>query len=76
MDRGGPGVAGATDVNRAPAQLQSARRCQERAGVFFPLIEADAGDVPLPSGSFDLAVSECGASLWCDPVRWVAHLAQ
>ena len=39
-------------------------------------IEADAGDVPLPSGSFDLAVSECGASLWCDPARWVPEAAR
>lgn len=65
-----------TGVDVTPAQLESARRCQERAGVFFPLIEADAGDVPLPSGSFDLAVSECGASLWCDPVRWVPEAAR
>ena len=59
-----------------PAQLQSARDCQQRAGIFFPLVEADAGDVPLPTGSFDLAVSECGASLWCDPARWVPEAAR
>ena len=65
-----------TGVDLTPAQLASARRCQERSGIFFPLIEADAGDVPLPSGSFDLAVSECGASLWCDPARWVPEAAR
>jgi SAM-dependent methyltransferase len=46
------------------------------AAVFFPLIEADAGNVPLPPGSFDLAISECGASLWCDPRRWVPEAAR
>ncbi len=29
-----------------------------------------------PSGSFDLAISECGASLWCDPARWVPEAAR
>jgi SAM-dependent methyltransferase len=37
----------------------------------FPLIEANAEDVPLPDGAFDLAVSEYGASLWCDPYLWI-----
>jgi SAM-dependent methyltransferase len=65
-----------TGVDLTAAQLASARRCQERSGIVFPLIEADAGNVPLPSGSFDLAVSECGASLWCDPARWVPEAAR
>jgi SAM-dependent methyltransferase len=65
-----------TGVDLTPAQLATARRCPERSGVFFPLIEADAGDVPLPSGGFDLAVSKCGASLWCDPARWVPEAAR
>jgi SAM-dependent methyltransferase len=38
-------------------------------------MEADAGAVPLPDATFDLVVSECGASLWCDPVRWVPEAA-
>ena len=65
-----------TGVDVTPAQLESARRCQDRSGISFPLIEADAADVPLPSGSFDLAISECGASLWCDPARWVPEAAR
>jgi SAM-dependent methyltransferase len=65
-----------TGVDVTPAQLESARSCQQRSGVFFPLIEADAGNVPLPPGSFDLAISECGASLWCDPRRWVPEAAR
>ena len=58
-----------TGIDVTPAQLESARRCQDRSGIWFPLIEADAAEVPLPSGSFDVAISECGASLWCDPAR-------
>jgi ubiquinone/menaquinone biosynthesis C-methylase UbiE len=40
------------------------------------LIEANAEDVPLPRESFDLAFSEYGASIWCDPALWVAEAAR
>jgi SAM-dependent methyltransferase len=65
-----------TGVDLTAAQLRTARRCQDRFGVRFPLVEADAGNTPLPDASFDLAVSECGASLWCDPRRWVPEAAR
>jgi SAM-dependent methyltransferase len=65
-----------TGVDVTPAQLASARRCQDRFGIAFPLIEADAADVPLPSDCFDLAISECGASLCCDPARWLPEAAR
>jgi SAM-dependent methyltransferase len=58
-------------VDVTPAQLATARRCQEEFDLGFPLVEASAEDVPLPSESFDLAVSEYGASIWCDPHRWL-----
>jgi SAM-dependent methyltransferase len=48
----------------------------ERTGVSFPLIEAPGERVPLPDASFDLAVSEFGASLWADPALWVAEAAR
>ena len=54
-----------------PAQLESARRMMAETGIEFPLVEADAEDVPLPEGSFDLALSEYGASISCDPARWI-----
>ncbi len=58
-------------VDVTPAQLETARRCQAEFGLDFPLVEASAEDVPLPSESFDLAVSEYGASIWCDPHLWI-----
>lgn len=58
-------------VDVTPAQLATARRCQAEFGIHFPLVEASAEDVPLPAESFDLAVSEYGASIWCDPHRWL-----
>jgi SAM-dependent methyltransferase len=63
-------------VDVTPAQLETARAMQERFGLEFPLIEANAEEVPLPDGAFDLALSEYGASLWCDPDRWVAEAAR
>jgi SAM-dependent methyltransferase len=63
-------------VDVSPAQLATARRCQDQADLWFPLIEADAGDVPLPAASFDLALSECGASVYCDPQRWIPEAAR
>lgn len=70
--------AGARPVglDLTPAQLETARRCQRNFGLSFPLVEASADDVPLPSNSFDLAVSEYGASVWCNPERWVAEAAR
>ena len=54
-------------VDPTPAQLATAKRCQREFGLEFPLVEAAAEAVPLPDASFDLAVSEYGASLWADP---------
>jgi SAM-dependent methyltransferase len=65
-----------TGVDVTPAQLATARRMQERHDLRFPLVEASAEDVPLPDESFDLAVSEYGASIWCDPERWIAEAAR
>jgi SAM-dependent methyltransferase len=63
-------------VDPTHAQLTTAARCQRRSGMMFPLIEADAQDVPLRDASFDLVLSEYGASVWCDPDRWVAEAAR
>ena len=63
-------------VDLTPAQLDTARRCQQRFGLSFTLIEANAEKVPLAADSFDLAVSEYGASVWCDPERWIAEAAR
>ena len=63
-------------VDVTPAQLATARRCMAETGIEFPLVEASAEDVPLPDASFDLALSEHGASTWCDPHRWIPEAAR
>jgi SAM-dependent methyltransferase len=63
-------------VDVTPAQLETARRMDEEFGLGLELIEANAEDVPLPDASFDLAFSEYGASIWCDPALWIAEAAR
>ncbi|MEI7779035.1 MAG: class I SAM-dependent methyltransferase [Actinomycetes bacterium] len=63
-------------VDVTPAQLNTARRMQAQTGIEFALIEASAEAVPLPDASFDLALSEYGASLWCDPEKWIPEAAR
>ena len=58
-------------VDVTPAQLKTARAMQTRFGLEFPLVEANAEETGLPDQSFDLALSEYGASIWCDPYRWI-----
>jgi ubiquinone/menaquinone biosynthesis C-methylase UbiE len=63
-------------VDPTPAQLATARRMQDATGIRFPLVEAPGERVPLPDASFDLALSEYGASLWADPKLWVPEAAR
>jgi len=63
-------------VDPTPAQLATARRLQGETGIMFPLVQAPGERVPLPAASFDLAISEYGASLWADPRRWVPEAAR
>lgn len=63
-------------VDITSAQLATARAFQKEFGIDFPLIEAGAEAVPLPDASFDLAISEYGASIWCDPHTWIPEAAR
>ena len=63
-------------VDITPAQLETARALQREHGLAFPLVEASAEAVPLPDASFDIAISEYGAAIWCDPYRWIPEAAR
>jgi len=63
-------------VDVTPAQLATARRMNEQTGLGLELVEANAEQTGLPSASFDLAVSEYGASIWCDPRKWIPEAAR
>src|SRR2546421_4206036 len=49
---------------------------QAELGLDLGLVEASAEAVPLDDASFDLALSEYGASIWCDPYLWVPEAAR
>jgi SAM-dependent methyltransferase len=63
-------------IDNSRAQLTNAKRFQREFGLGFPLIHASAEEVPFADGSFDLAISEYGACLWCDPYRWIPEAAR
>jgi SAM-dependent methyltransferase len=63
-------------VDPTPAQLATAREMQKEFGLEFPLVEAVGESVPLPDASFDLVISEYGASIWADPERWIPEAAR
>jgi SAM-dependent methyltransferase len=65
-----------TGVDNSEAQLKVARELQNEFGIEFPLIHGDASHVPLPDASFDLVISEYGASIWCDPYHWIPEAAR
>jgi SAM-dependent methyltransferase len=63
-------------VDPTPAQLATARRMQEETGIEFPLIEGVGENVPLADASFDLVLSEYGASIWADPYLWIPEASR
>jgi SAM-dependent methyltransferase len=63
-------------IDISQAQLATARQLQQEFGLDFPLLHGNAETVPLPAASFDLAISEYGASIWCDPYAWIPEAAR
>jgi SAM-dependent methyltransferase len=63
-------------IDNSPAQLATARRMQEVHDLRFPLHLGSAEATPFPDGSFDFAISEYGAAIWCDPERWIPEAAR
>jgi SAM-dependent methyltransferase len=63
-------------IDNSPAQLDTARRFQQEFGLSFPLHLGNAEQTPFPDATFDLAISEYGASIWCDPYLWIPEAAR
>ncbi|HEV7657233.1 MAG TPA: class I SAM-dependent methyltransferase [Mycobacteriales bacterium] len=68
--------ANAVGIDNSAAQLATARAFQQEFGLEFPLVHGNAEHVPYPDASFDLALSEYGAAIWCDPYEWVPEAAR
>jgi len=63
-------------IDNSEQQLATARRLQAEHGLEFPLIHGNAEAVPFPDASFDLAISEYGASIWAGPYAWIPEAAR
>ncbi len=63
-------------VDLTPAQLETAQRLNRKTGLGLELVEANAEMVPLRDAIFDLVISEYGASIWCDPYKWIPEAAR
>jgi len=74
LKRGGARRVVGVDIT--PAQLETARRLDRKYGLGLELVEANAEATGLPGASFDLAISEYGASIWCDPYKWIPEAAR
>ena len=68
MARRGASVFG---IDISEEQLRTAHRLQDAAKLDIVFAHGDAENVPRPDGSFDFALSEYGAAIWCDPEVWL-----
>jgi SAM-dependent methyltransferase len=60
-------------IDLSERQLETAAALQREHDLAFPLVHASAERVPYPDESFDLAFSEYGAAIWCQPEVWLAE---
>jgi SAM-dependent methyltransferase len=63
-------------IDNSAKQLETARSFQDQHDLHFPLIHGNAENVPYQDFCFDLAVSEYGAAIWCDPYLWIPEAAR
>ena len=63
-------------LDNSSAQLATARMFQGEFNLPFPLIHGDGEHPPFRDESFNLAISEYGAAIWCDPYVWIPEAAR
>jgi len=60
-----------TGIDNSAEQLATARRLMQEHELPFELIHGNAETVPSADATFDFAISEYGAAIWCDPHVWI-----
>ena len=59
-------------IDNSAEQLATATRVAAEHGIDdIVWVHGNAEEVPEPDGSFDFAISEYGAAIWCDPQVWI-----
>lgn len=62
-----------TAIDVSPLQLATARRLAKEHAADITFLEGNAEETGLPGSSFDFAISEYGAAIWCPPDKWLAE---
>ena len=60
-----------TAIDNSVRQLETARRLATEHRLDITWIHGNAEQVPRPDCSYDFAISEYGAAIWCDPFVWI-----
>jgi SAM-dependent methyltransferase len=58
-------------IDVSERQLATARRLAAEHDLDIEFLHGSAEHVPRPDRSFDFAISEYGAAIWCDPFVWI-----
>lgn len=58
-------------IDNSEEQLKTATRLMNEHATELTLLHGNAESVPYPDASFDFAISEYGAAIWCDPNLWI-----
>ena len=70
------GAASAVGIDNSPEQLATAAAMTEKHNTSLPLVWGDAERLPFANESFNVALSEYGAAIWCDPRVWIPEAAR
>lgn len=65
------GANSATAIDTSSKQLETAMRLAAEYELEIDFIQGDAENVPREDESYDFAISEYGAAIWCDPAVWM-----
>ncbi len=60
-----------TGIDISEEQLATARRLAAAHGAQVEFVHGSAEATPFQDSSFDFAISEYGAAIWCDPYVWL-----
>lgn len=60
-----------TAIDNSERQLATARRLASEYQTDIDFLHGNAESVPRADATFDFAISEYGAAIWCDPEAWI-----
>lgn len=63
-------------LDLSPLRLRQAQARMNRARVSFRLVEASADRIPFPARTFDVVLSDYGATTFADPYRTIPEVAR